>query len=105
MNFVTGLFVRASYSRLRSFVTKSKGQGKVEGESVKKKGNGLANKRVFLTINLHFVKPSISHFKVGSVYPSLTRSDLQRPCFLMNLSFTPKYFAIVHPAARMLCKP
>ena len=66
---ISELFIRESCSRLRSFVTKSKGQAMSE-ESLWKKGNGLANRHVFSIINLDFVKPRVSHLGWGE-YPRL----------------------------------
>ena len=40
------------------------------------------------------------------MYASVTFSDFfHQPCFLKNLSLTPKFAAVVAPPARTLCKP
>ena len=60
MNFVSELFIRPSCSRLRSYVTKCKGQNKVRRQACERERNGLNNKHVVSTINLDFLKPRVS---------------------------------------------
>ena len=69
-----------------------------------RKGNGLANKYIFSSMNSDFVKARARHLGWVTI-PVFTQSDFQRPSVLITLSFTPNFYAIVHASARMLCKP
>ena len=74
----------------------------ISKEVCERKGNGLANKYIFSSMNSDFVKPRSSHLGWVTI-PVFTQSDFQR--VLITLSFMPNFYAIVHASARMLCKP